>query len=401
MDEELLPLNQHAWLPNGAPERATAEEKAQLFVGGDERANENVMLTALHTLWVREHNRIVDQIRHGASSSHTRQPSGEELYQTARRMVSALLQHIAFNEWLPVLLGERWTPPSHSPGYQTSVNPGVSVEFSTAAFRFGHGMLPSVVFRSDPLSGAPLPPLLLKDAFFQPDVVKAGGVDSLLLGAVSSRQKQLDGTLVDGLRNMLFGPVTSTMLLDLGTLNIMRGRDRGLPSYCHLAAAYGLPVPRSFHELRVLPSTRAALASLYDHVCDIDPWVVALCELPGEGGGLVGPLAAAIVAEQFSRTRQGDRFWYEHDASLQHLMAEIQATTFGDVIRRNLGHQGGWAGDHLTSGNVFFVRNEQVALDHEQALLRMEESMHTLPQEPPSSVHQGGTNWGGRTFIDP
>lgn len=70
------------------------------FRGGDERVNEQVSLTAMHTLWLREHNRV-------AGVLHQLNPGWKDeiLYQEARRIVAAEFQHITYNEFLPLLLG--------------------------------------------------------------------------------------------------------------------------------------------------------------------------------------------------------------------------------------------------------------------------------------------------------
>lgn len=56
-------------------------------------------------------------------------------------------QHIIYNEWLPIIVGEeamnRFDLYSNSPGeyansYDQFVNPSITSEFSGAAFRFGH-----------------------------------------------------------------------------------------------------------------------------------------------------------------------------------------------------------------------------------------------------------------------
>lgn len=62
--------------------------------------NEQLSLTAMHTLWMREHNRV-------AAELHRLNPGWKDeiLYQEARRVVAAEFQHIAFNEFLPILLG--------------------------------------------------------------------------------------------------------------------------------------------------------------------------------------------------------------------------------------------------------------------------------------------------------
>lgn len=90
---DLLPFNSPG-LPNAG---GTGPE---LFLAGDVRANEQVGLTAMHALFVREHNRLAAEIA-GSSPELT----GEEIYQEARRFVGALMQSITYNEFLPALLG--------------------------------------------------------------------------------------------------------------------------------------------------------------------------------------------------------------------------------------------------------------------------------------------------------
>src|SRR5919202_4438537 len=106
----------------------------QLFAAGDVRANENIELTSLHTLFVREHNRIADAISRANPGL-----DDETVYQMARARVIAEMQAITYNEWLPALLGPGALQPYR--GYDPTVNPGIANEFSTAAFRLGHSLL--------------------------------------------------------------------------------------------------------------------------------------------------------------------------------------------------------------------------------------------------------------------
>jgi len=69
---------------------------------GDERVNEQSILTVMHTIWLREHNRIED-VLHDVNPDWT----GEVLYQETRRIVGAMMAHITYAEFLPILLGPR------------------------------------------------------------------------------------------------------------------------------------------------------------------------------------------------------------------------------------------------------------------------------------------------------
>ena len=73
------------------------------YFKGDVRANENHGLTVIHTLWMREHNRIAKLLKQQHISWND-----ETLFQEARRLVIAEYQHIIFNEWLPQILGRQF-----------------------------------------------------------------------------------------------------------------------------------------------------------------------------------------------------------------------------------------------------------------------------------------------------
>ena len=77
----------------------------------------------------------------------------EEIYQQARRFVIAELQNIVYNEFLPVILGEKFVkehnlilPSTESTStYEDTINPSLSNEFATFAFRFGHTLVPNLI----------------------------------------------------------------------------------------------------------------------------------------------------------------------------------------------------------------------------------------------------------------
>jgi hypothetical protein len=154
----------------------------------------------------------------------------------------------------------------------------------------------------------------------------------------------IDPRMVDDVRNFLFGQ--GTLGFDLASLNIQRGRDHGLADYNQTRIDYGLAPVTSFAEISSDPAIQASLAAVYSSVDDIDVWVGGLAEDPMPGA-LVGELVGEIMLDQFRRLRDGDRFWYQSYFSGA-LLAEIEATRLGNVIRRNTD-----IGDELQS-NVFF-----------------------------------------------
>ena len=317
---ERLPFNT-AGLPNAGGARP------DLFLAGDVRANENLLLTAMHTVWLREHNRLADEIA-------VQNPglSGDAIYEEARARVGAMLQVITYNEFLPSLLG----PDAIGPyaGYDDTLDPAVANVFSTAAFRLGHSMVAPELQRLDAnLRAIPEGPLPLRHAFFSPEQMqRPEAVAELMRGAASRTMQHLDRHIVDDLRNFLFGPPGAGGF-DLGALNIQRGRDHGLPDYNTVRAAYGLSPVSSFAQITSDTDLQATLADMYGNVDDIDPWIGALAE-DRLVGLMIGPLLRAVLSEQFSRLRDADRFWYRRVFSGDTLAA-IEATRLSDVVRRN------------------------------------------------------------------
>ena len=320
--------------PKGDPDNA-------LFLAGDVRANENIFLTSIHILFSREHNRLCDQI---LDERPNWTGKDELLYQHARRWNSGIQQSIVFNEFLPALLGNNALPAYQ--GYRPNVNPTVATEFSTSIYRFGHSMIPSSL-RSGPDGGDTI---LLRDAFFTPSYIQTNGADDLLLGASLQKMEEIDGKIVDDLRNFLFGPPTMTMLLDLATLNIQRGRDHGLPGYNDVREAYGLSRKNTFAEITSDVSVQGKLNTLYGHPDYIDPWVGGLVE-DHVAGANVGELLRAGLIDQFTRLRDGDRFYFENDQALTNAeKATIRNTRLSDVIIRNTK----WTSSDI-SADVFHV----------------------------------------------
>jgi peroxidase len=315
----LLPFNEPGLANAGGP-------SATLFLAGDVRANEQVGLTAMHTLFVREHNYWADTIR-GASPNLT----GEETYQLARMIVAAEMQSITVNEFLPVFLGPDALGPYR--GYDPRVNAGIANVFSTAAYRVGHTMLSPQILRLD-ASGeeAAEGHLPLLNAFFSPSEISDNGIDSMLRGLAGQTCQEIDNKVVDDIRNFLFGPPGAGGF-DLASLNIQRGRDHGLPGYNGVRRDFGLRPVRNFQGINLDAGVAQAMASVYASVDDVDPWVGLLAE-PHVPGAMVGETLRVILADQFRRLRDGDRFWYESSLSPE-MVEMIEEQTLAVIIRRN------------------------------------------------------------------
>ncbi|MEH6405250.1 MAG: peroxidase family protein [Sneathiella sp.] len=297
-------------------------------LAGDIRAAENSGLYSIQTLFAREHNWWVDTLadRHPGFTP-------DQLFDAARIRVEAEVQAITYNEYLSILLGDDAI--SEYAGYDASINPGISVEFATAAYRFGHSLVSATLERIEE-NGETIDAgnLSLRDAFFSTTVVaENGGIEPLLRGLADGTAQQLDTQVVDDLRNFLFSE-DGGVGFDLVSFNIQRGRDMGLASYNDLREAVGLDRMSDFSDLTSDPDLAIALASVYENVDDVDAWVGGLAEDPSNGG-MLGELFSTIVADQFMRLRDGDPFWSQNsDIPLSELDL-LWDTSLADIIERN------------------------------------------------------------------
>ena len=297
-------------------------------LAGDVRAAENIALTSLHTLFAREHNRWVDVL-----ADENPDLTEDDLFNAARMRVEAEIQAITYNDWLPILVGEDAIAAYE--GYDASVNPGISVEFSTAAFRFGHTLLSSDLARLNEdgttiAAGA----IALKDAFFNPsEITENGGIDPILRGLGDQTAQELDPQIVEDVRSFLFAE-GSAFGLDLASLNIQRGRDLGVPAYNDLREALGLARAETFDDITSDEDLADALAAIYGDVDLVDAWVGGLAE-DAHGDGMVGELFATIIIDQFTRLRDGDAYWSEAGHFSDADRAALWDTTLADVIEAN------------------------------------------------------------------
>ena len=301
----------------------------KLFVAGDVRANENPLLITLHTIFVREHNRLCDDFK-----SENPSWSGEKLYQEARRMIGAYIQSITYEEWLPSM---DVAVPEYNQ-YRPSEQTVVSNIFSAAAFRMGHTLINGEIVRMDN-NGEIIDDgnLELKEAFFKPlEVLFSGGIEPFAKGMATQVQQQMDAKVIDDVRNFLFTEDPSQGGLDLAAINIVRGRERGLVGYNELRSHYGFAKLNNFNDLTDDPNEAILLENLYGGDIDkLDAWVGMLAEkhIPGS---MFGELVNFIMERQFQNLRDGDRFYYENDPALsESRKAEIKATRLHDIIMRN------------------------------------------------------------------
>lgn len=267
--KELLPLSP------SHPECKSAS--GYCFIAGDGRASEQPGLTAIHTTFLREHNRIVEGLR-GVNPHWT----GEQIFQTARRIVSAQNQHITYNEFLPRILswnavnlyGLKLLPQGYYKDYNPTCNPAIVTEFAAAAFRIGHSLLrphiPRLSVNHQPID----PPILLRNGFFRTDIfLQPHMVDEIMRGLVATPMETLDQFITGEVTNHLFEDVKIPFSgIDLVALNVQRARDHGIPSYNNYRTLCNLKRATSWEDLsrEIPPEVINRLKRIYPTVDDID-----------------------------------------------------------------------------------------------------------------------------------
>lgn len=309
-------------------DRARARaHRTNLFLAGDLRVNEQIGLIAMHTLFVREHNRLADLI-----AAQNPDLGGDEIYELARKIVGAHIQNITFGEFLPLLLGPNAL--GTYDGYDSDVDATIASEFSAASYRVGHTLLSSNLHLLD--DDGESSHVGLREAFFRPAFYDDHDIAEVLRGFAAQQAQNVDALVIDDVRNFLMrGP--GGPAFDLVALNIQRGRDHGLSDFNTVREAYGLDPVAGFADISSDPGVQRALENAYGNVDDLDLWPAALAEDHADGAS-VGTTLQAVIGEQFRRLRDGDRFWFENDpffVANADLLDDVRDTTLADIIRRN------------------------------------------------------------------
>ncbi|XP_074845242.1 thyroid peroxidase [Carettochelys insculpta] len=312
---EYMPFVDQVPSPCAQDPNSDETERIECFMAGESRSNEVISLTAMHTLWLREHNRLAKALK--KLNMHW---SSETVYQEARKIIGALHQIITLRDYVPKIIG----PDAFTQyldlykGYDHTVNPTVSNVFATAAFRFGHATIHPIIkrlnaqYQDDP----DLPHLHMHEVFFSPwRLIKGGGLDPLLRGMLAKSAKLLlqDQMMNEELTERLV-VLSNNGSLDLASLNLQRGRDHGLPGYNDWREFCGLPRLETQTDLNtVIANKKAAekIMELYKNPNNIDVWLGGLAEnfLPG---ARTGSLFACLIGKQMKALREGDRFWWEN-----------------------------------------------------------------------------------------
>jgi hypothetical protein len=357
---------------------------SKAVVAGDVRANEQFALTSVQTLFAREHNRIVAALPSSISQ--------EDKFQLARAVVIAEIQFITYNEFLPAM---GVTLPAYQ-GYDDTLDPSTAHEWATVGYRahsFIHGEVETDTNISrysqatlDALKaqGVEVTPdgadvnITVPDnvLFFNPNLVEQIQLGPIMTGITGESDYRNDEMIDNQLRSTLFqvpsstnpdcldGPTMPTCfkgVVDLGAIDMQRGRDHGMPTYNQMRNAYGLPSKTSFtsitgestesfpsdplltpgneindpncldiiaaFDINGNPTTvdagnatrvvkrctvAARLKAIYGNVNNLDAFVGMMAEKHVTGSEL-GELQMATWKDQFGAARDADRFFYLND----------------------------------------------------------------------------------------
>lgn len=320
------------------------------FRAGDERVNEHPGLTAIHTLFLRQHNRIARRLR-----LHNFRLNDEELFQRTKRIVESQFQHIVYNEWLPIVIGPdamtkfRLTPqPTGFTVYNSSVDATMLNSLASAAFRLGHTLIDGT-FEANYFFGGTT--FELQNNYFFPFEFYNGFLEPVVRGLMQQRAQTFDRDVTDGVTNHLYRLRNDSFGLDLITLNLQRAREHGVPPYVNFFQFCSGVNLTSFDSLKPYVDNNVveAYKTLYKDVRDIDLFTAGISEF-SVPRGVVGPTFACILGNGFQRLKYGDRFFFEHGGQAGSFTAaqlrEIRKISMAKIICEN-------SGVFLVTRNVF------------------------------------------------
>lgn len=351
------PTYEHVPISQQLTPSFTLNISERFFASGDGRNGENYWLNNIHGLFLREHNRI-------ARKTALKNPSwnDEKIFQFARNLNIAQYQAILMYEYLPSLLKADYN--SEIDDYEEFdpwVDPQSSQLFAFA-FRFGHTTVPNALSlrnkcgnpaynssRDGPRAGQ------MASIFMPADQMAENGTPENVLHALLFQgARAIDFQFPESLRSIGFGAN-----VDVVVQNQMRAADNGIPDYNTIRKLwYGGKTANIYKDKDCKTSnefsdaedtlecwkvftknTTAAirLKELYGKVNKLNFYTSVVGEEPTKS--VVGQTSARIIADQFRRSRDGDRWWFENEDNGLFTRAEIRKikreTTIQDLIMRN------------------------------------------------------------------
>lgn len=305
------------------------------FFAADQRHSNIPTLNAIHVIFNRKHNQLVEKL-HYINPTWT----DEILFQEARRINIALYQNIIYKEYLPILLGPKVMKEFHlNPfesdyfkDYTDKIYPNTLNEFQTTAFRLHHLIHNSIELRNSNYDVKEK--VDLKDLHFNQSIIY-DKLEEIIHGATGQATNGKIYQMADGISKFLRTKPTNSGL-NLPSINIQRGREHGFQQYIHYRKLAGQNYPRNFDELYdINPKVLNALRRVYRSVEDIDLYVGFKAELALDGG-MIGRTGSYIVAREFFNKKYADRFYYETNNKVtgftRRQLDEIRKYTFSKLI---------------------------------------------------------------------
>lgn len=352
--------------------RPIRPQKQMDFVAGDNRVNEHPFLSAMHVIFLREHNRIAAQFK---KYLRNELKNDEVIFQETKRLVNAEMQNIVYGEFLPTILGAKMMKKykllaNEDSLYDPDVNPNVINSFTTAAFRFGHSMINSMFMLISGKNQNSASFWRLREIF---DGNNVDGqrlpLEEMIEGLVSQMPQTTDAYFSTEITNHLFqkNDRQENFGLDLLAINIQRGRDHGVPAYNAFRKLCGL-TPLTSWKLKPSEFTEEFwnnLKDVYLSVDDIDLMIGGIAEKNVKGGA-VGSTFACIIGEQFKRLKYGDRFFYTHISNNDFNSKGLGYVSKSYILNRTLGD----------------ILCENTELDIIQKWVTLQPDIKYNPQEP-------------------
>lgn len=315
-------------------------------LAGDIRVNEIPTLTSYHFLFVKEHNRIAEEIKAYYDDDET-------IFQGTRRILIAIMQKIVYDEFLPSFFSPEGLRTYRLKStadyrYEPYTNPTLLNAFGIA-YRVGHSWVPQQVqlldrnFRQINREGFTRN---TEDVFLNPDLTYEWNAFPRLAFFMSGRRSpETDRVLEEAIRSLLFFNANTNTAFDLAALNIQRGRDHGLPSYNEYRRWCGLSLLNSeWHNSGLVDHTvtmqRLLKDAGYQSPLDIDLFVGGMTETPLRDGNL-GPTFECIIGRHFKNLKFGDRFWYQNDDAgfTSEQISAIQKYSLAKVLCNNYNYK--------------------------------------------------------------
>ncbi|CAG8786758.1 17625_t:CDS:2, partial [Racocetra persica] len=214
-------------------------------LGATSTRSRNIFTVAIHTIWLREHNRMCDQLYQIYQDSWT----DDQYFQEARRWTTAFYQKAVAEEYIGAVLGR---PLPAYQNYNPDLKPGIDTFFATVTFRYGHSELSDLYqIRDD--HGDVLTNVALND-IKDLTLLENFGLEKVLLSMVLQRQEDVDNFFSNSTKKAI-GPDQVTY--DLASFDLIRSRDRGIPLYNKVRQFFNLPQAQSFSDISNLDKVEA------------------------------------------------------------------------------------------------------------------------------------------------